>query len=221
MISYYTYTSEEKERTTQNFYTNKRRKIEEIVDYNVYTQTVDNNECIKDLETIDNNDENTKKSQTVDNNKCIKDLETIDDNIYFADMEIVDDNEIIENNYFNDLNNNVNVEEKNIIDLTNNIDDKINNNLKVNKPKSIVKWKKYYANNKKEHMCIAQNIRYNKLLELCDYDTDKIRQIYMYLDCKQYVNVGENDIIYTDGNNKFDIIPINHGEPIKRIFNRE
>ena len=215
MISYYTYTSKEKERTTQNFYTNKRRKIEEIVDYNVYTQTVDNNECIKDLETIDNNDENTKKSQTVDNNKCIKDLETIDDNIYFADMEI------IENNYFNDLNNNVNVEEKNIIDLTNNIDDKINNNLKVNKPKSIVKWKKYYANNKKEHMCIAQNIRYNKLLELCDYDTDKIRQIYMYLDCKQYVNVGENDIIYTDGNNNFDIIPINHGEPIKRIFNRE
>lgn len=215
MISYYTYTSKEKERTTQNFYTNKRRKIKEIVDYNVYTQTVDNNECIKDLETIDNNDENTKKSQTVDNNKCIKDLETIDDNIYFADMEI------IENNYFNDLNNNVNVEEKNIIDLTNNIDDKINNNLKVNKPKSIVKWKKYYANNKKEHMCIAQNIRYNKLLELCDYDTDKIRQIYMYLDCKQYVNVGENDIIYTDGNNNFDIIPINHGEPIKRIFNRE
>lgn len=215
MISYYTYTSKEKERTTQNFYTNKRRKIEEIVDYNVYTQTVDNNECIKDLETIDNNDENTKKSQTVDNNKCIKDLETIDDNIYFADMEI------IKNNYFNDLNNNVNVEEKNIIDLTNNIDDKINNNLKVNKPKSIVKWKKYYANNKKEHMCIAQNIRYNKLLELCDYDTDKIRQIYMYLDCKQYVNVGENDIIYTDGNNNFDIIPINHGEPIKRIFNRE
>ena len=80
-------------------------------------------------------------------------------------------------------------------------------------------WKIYKASNKKEHKQLAQKLRYDKLLELCG-NSESLLQIYKLIDCNQYVNVGENDIIFYNRNNptEYKIKIVNHGQPIYQIF---
>jgi len=87
----------------------------------------------------------------------------------------------------------------------------------TNTPPTI--WKKVRGETKKKHMEIARKIRYEELIELCGCH-QKLLKIIKLLDCKQYVNVGENDILLQDSKNPNIIIckPINHGEPIKQLF---
>jgi len=112
----------------------------------------------------------------------------------------------------------------NIIDLTENDTKTYQSPLLVPfkpiKDNQIVKWKILYNQNKKKHKELAQKIRYEQILKLCDYSEYKVKKIYELLDCKQYVNIGEDDIIYYDANNpkNYKIILRNHGEPIKRLF---
>jgi hypothetical protein len=90
--------------------------------------------------------------------------------------------------------------------------------IKKNETK-IINWR-LFTGPKQEKKELAQKIRYEKALKLCDNDPDKLLKLYKLLDCKQYVNVGEHDIIYYDPTNStnFTIKMKNHGEPIKRLF---